>query len=59
MIKKGLTKEQALEEIVKQLKSFVENDPNDTALDDLYIELGNGFYISCEQSAKKFKVEMW
>lgn len=58
MIKKGLTKEQALEEIVKQLKSFIAN-PNDTALDDLYIELGNGFYIKCDKGKTKYAIEMW
>ena len=49
MIKKGLTKEQALEEIVKQLKSFVENDPNDTALDDLYIEKTKEDRLRCKK----------
>lgn len=51
------TKEKALEEIVKYLKQFVNDDS--TAFDDLYIELGNGFYIKCEKGRKNYKVVMW
>ena len=57
MVKSGLSKEQAIKKVVSLLESQLNS--SDSALDGLYIELGDGFCISCEQSVKKFKVEMW
>ena len=58
MGKTASTKEKALEKIVWYLKQFVDDSDSD-AFDDLYIELGNGFYIKCEKGRKNYKVEMW
>ena len=57
MVKSGLTKEQAIKKVISLLESQLNS--SDCAIDGLYIELGDGFNIQCEQSVKKFKVEMW
>ena len=57
MVKSGLTKEQAIKKVVSLLETQLKS--SDAALDGLYIELGDGFNISCEQAIKNFKVEMW
>jgi len=57
MKKSALTNEQAIKKVLALLENHLKND--NEALDDLYIELGNGWCISCNKALKRYTIEEW